>query len=122
MHYPDEWDAISPGDVIDARQLGMRIDHLRDDPDVWEGIENPDDVAEELAELETFETELLTVGELRDITVVHENLWTAYAAEYLEASVKSQRVQKYINYELWAEDLADDYTSVEWGGATYYVI
>lgn len=108
---------------IDSRDLLKRLEELRDEKAVaTEANEEFDeDSAEELAAIEAIEDELSSDGE----TLIREDCFEDYARELAEdigaISGNESWPLNCIDWERAAEELRQDYTSLQFGDFSYYM-
>lgn len=122
-------------DIIDIRGIIEHVETLREELAAY--VEKMDDwqanadAAEELEELEELLSELEGYGgdeqwegNWYPATLIHEDYFTEYAQELAEDCGMIGRNDKWpytcIDWEAAAEELKQDYSTVEFDGHTYY--
>lgn len=125
--FADGMDPLEPGvDTIDSREIIARIDYLES----RQGEDSDDPLDQD---------EQIELARLRDLTeqaggapdwkygeaLISDDFFEDYARELADdiGAIKddSQWPNSYIDWKAAAEALQMDYTSVEWGGQTYWI-
>lgn len=128
MKVPTNWE-----DVVDSRDLVKRLAELQE-------LDEPgDDLAAEIDQDLREERRILDklIQEIRDyagdqpedgVTLVRESHFEEYARELHEdttdldvAKITSEWPYRHIDWEAAAQELLQDYTSIDWDGVTYYI-
>lgn len=100
----------------DSDEYDARVSQWAADSGVY------DDELEEISQLESFISEVEGYAD-RDETLISEDVWEDYVKD-LAREVCSVDFNTWpmscIDWEQAAEELAQDYTTAEWDGTTYY--
>jgi hypothetical protein len=115
-------------DIIDSRDIIARIEELESCYDVETFEDNLDeDERDELLILKTFaEEESWNCSDWEDgATLIHDNYFQQYAEDYADdigaIGTEHQWPLQHIDWEAAAEDLQQDFTSLDFDGETYWV-
>jgi len=111
-------------DIIDSRDIIERIDELSDY--IETGTENGDDVNSERDELITLLTlqDECNYGDWQHgATLINDNYFTEYAQQLADDcySIEDHWPFNCINWDYAAEQLQQDYTCVDFGGAEFWI-
>jgi hypothetical protein len=110
---------------IDGRDLIARLEELRSDRDnaIEEGEQFDEELAEELGAMEAIEDELPSRGDSE--TLIREDYFVEYAQQLAEdigaISGNENWPLTCIDWDKAADELRQDYTSIEFGEFTYYM-
>jgi hypothetical protein len=131
-------DYTSPqSDIVDLEDLAKRLAEITDELDdhqarLDEGdetylddydLQELRDERDRIQEVEDQFSQTLAEAARNDSTMVSEYYWQAYAESFADdvgMVDTDSSMYPYIDWERWAEDLKMDYTSIEYGGVTFY--
>lgn len=120
-------DISNTADIIDSRDIIERIEELEAEYDAEAFETNLDDDEEaELLVLKCLAEEAENCCAWADgETLIHDNYFTKYAEQYAEdigaVGTEDQWPLSHIDWEAAAEDLKQDFSTVDYDGATYLV-
>ena len=120
-------DISNTADIIDSRDIIARIDELEAEYDAEAFEDNLDeDERDELLALKTLAEEAENVCSWEDgETMIHDTYFKDYAEQYADdigaVGTENQWPLYPIDWEAPADDLQQDYSSVDYDGQTFWV-
>lgn len=113
-------DISNSDDIIDSRDVIARIEELEAQPELDE------EDSEELCNLQALASEGEAYPDWKDEeTLIHEDYFETYAQDLAQdiGLIKDDASWPYtcIDWERAASELAHDYSTIEFGGVTYYI-